>query len=53
VRIAIVNKLNLELADFYCEFWRARACSQPELYEEAPQEQNAQDDQNGNDDYLD
>jgi hypothetical protein len=49
----MVNKLNLELADSYCAFRRARGYSQPELYKEAPQKQNAQDDQNRNDDDLD
>ena len=53
VAIATVNELNLELAGFYRAFRRARACGEPELYEEAPQKQNAQDDENRDDDDLD
>jgi hypothetical protein len=49
----MVNKLNLEWADCYCEFRRARASSQTELYEVAPKKQNAQDYQHCDNDDLD
>ncbi|HET6647460.1 MAG TPA: hypothetical protein VFH01_09045 [Pyrinomonadaceae bacterium] len=49
----VTAKLHQKSVGFCYEFRRARASSQPELYEETPKEQNAQDDQNRDYDDLD